>query len=277
MARPPRPQFPDGVYHVSARGNERSPVYRDDGDRRRFIELLAHVRGRYRWRVFSYCLMTNHYHLLVQTPEPNVARGMRQLNGVYAQWFNRRHGRVGHLFQGRYGARLVQADEHLLAAVRYIVRNPVRAGLCRAPEEWRWSSHRATLGREPPGFLDTAALLAHYGPTPAAARERYRAHCEQADEREHPAHPLIDGDKAFIVATLERIAPAPGVPRRYLQTPRPQLAHLLASPDLDAVAAAHAHGYSLREIARHLDTHASTLSRRLRRHPSGSTAATNGT
>lgn len=117
MARPPRPQFPGGVYHVSARGNERSPFYRDDGDRRCFLELVAHVRVRYGWRVFSYCLMTNHYHLLVQTPEPNLARGMSHLNGVYAQWFNCRHGRVGHLFQGRYGARLVQADEHLLAAV----------------------------------------------------------------------------------------------------------------------------------------------------------------
>ena len=166
MARPPRPQFPDGVCRVSARGNERFPAYRDDGGRHRFLELVATVRGRYRWRVFSYYLMTNHYHLLVQTSEPNLARGMRQLNGVYARWFNRRHGRVGHLFQGRYGARLVQADEHLLAAVRSIVRNPVRAGLCRAPEEWRWSSHR--------------------------------------------------------------IAPAPEVPRRYLQPPRPQLAHPLA-------------------------------------------------
>src|SRR3989304_3223061 len=147
MARPPRPQFPDGIYHVSARGNERAPIYRDDGDRRRFLELLAHVRERYRWRILAYCLMTNHYHLLVQTPEPNLARGMRQLNGAYAQWFNRRHRRVGHLFQGRYGARLVQADEHLLAALRYIVRNPVRAGLCRDPGGGGWSTHRAAAGK----------------------------------------------------------------------------------------------------------------------------------
>jgi len=104
------------------------------------------------------------------------------VNGVYAQWFNRRHARVGHVFQGRYAARLVQADEHLLAAVRYIVRNPVRAGLCRKPEEWRWSSHRATLGSEPCRFLDTRALLAHYGAASTAARERYRADCEHGDE-----------------------------------------------------------------------------------------------
>ena len=162
MARPPRLEFPDAVYHIMARGNERSSIYWDDGDRRHFLELLAEVGGGFRWRILAYCLMTNHYHLLVQTREPNLARGMRQLNGLYAQGFNRRHGRVGHLFQGRYSARLVQTDEYLRAAVRYIVRNPVRAGLCREPHGWRWSGHRAALGLEPPWFLDTATLLAYY-------------------------------------------------------------------------------------------------------------------
>lgn len=133
MARPPRLEIANGIYHVVARGNERAAIFWDDTDRGRFLELLAHVVHRYQWRVLAYCLMGNHYHLLVQTPEPNFARGMRQLNGVYAQRFNRRHGRVGHLLQGRYGARLVQEDGHLLAAVRYIVRNPVRAGLAGAP------------------------------------------------------------------------------------------------------------------------------------------------
>src|SRR5438552_1576101 len=124
MARPPRLEIPEATYHVSARGNERSSIYWDDGDRHHFLELLADGGEGFRWRILAYWLMTNHYHLLVQIPEANLARGMRQLNGVYAQGFNRRHGRVGHLFQGRYGARLVQADEHLRAAARYIVRNP---------------------------------------------------------------------------------------------------------------------------------------------------------
>src|SRR3990172_3863435 len=236
MARPPRPQFPDGIYHVSARGNERAPIYRDDGDRRRFLELVAHVRERYRWRILAYCLMTNHYHLLVQTPEPNLARGMRQLNGVYAQSFNRRHGRVGHLLQGRYGARLVQADEHLLAAARYIVLNPVRAGLCGNPIEWRWSSHRATLGLDPPWFLDTAALLSYYAPTRDAARERYSTHIEQT-EKESSQHPLVDGDERFTASVLKGIEPAPGVPQRYLRAPRPALSRLFATSDLDAAMA----------------------------------------
>ena len=209
--------------------------------------------------------MTNHYHLLMQTPEANLARGMRQLNGVYAQGFNRRHGRVGHLFQGRYGARLVQADEHLRAAARYIVRNPVRAGLCREPLGWRWSSHRPTLGLEQRWFLDTAALLAHYGGSPAQARERYRAHVEQEGEGQLPAHPLVEGDDAFVASLLERLQPAPDISRRYLRPPRPSLAVLLAAGDAAAMAAAHARGYSLREIARHLGVNASTVSRRLRR------------
>jgi REP element-mobilizing transposase RayT len=216
---------------VSSRGNERSPIYRDDADRRRFLEPLAQIAERYRWLVLAYCLMGNHYHLLAQTPEPNLAHGMRQLNGVYAQSFNRRHARVGHLFQGRYGARLVQADEHLLSAVRYIVRNPVQAGLCRNPEEWRWSSHRAALGREPPWFLDRRTLLAYFGSTRQEARERYRVHCEREDESDRSPHPLIDGDEPFIISSLERIQHAPGVPRRYLRAPRPALVELLSSPD----------------------------------------------
>ena len=277
MARPPRPQFPDGIYHVSARGNERSPIYRDASDRCQFLELVEHVHERYHWRILCYCLMTNHYHLLAQTPEPNLASGMRQLNGVYAQRFNRRHARDGHLFQGRYGARLVQADGHLLSAVRYIVRNPIRAGLCQNPEEWRWSSHRATLGGEPPWFLDTKALLIHFGTAPAEARERYRAHCEHDEGDDPSAHPLIAGDETFVVTTLGRIQPGPGIPRRYFRNPRPALADLLASPGIDAVAAAHDHGYPLREIARHLGVHASTVSRRLNRHRTKASAATDGT
>lgn len=274
MARPPRPQFSDGLYHVSARGNERSPIYRDAGDRRLFLELVAKAVERYHWRILCYCLMTNHYHLLLQTPEPNLSRGMRQLNGVYAQSFNHRHARVGHLFQGRYAARVVQADEHLLLAVRYIVRNPVRAGLCHDPSQWRWSSHRAALGKEPRWFLDRTGLLAHFGSTRASALERYRAHCEQEDGDGRSAHPLVDGDEAFVAMILGHLEPAPGVPRRYFQSPRPALADLLASPDQEAIAAARDHGYGVREIARHLGVDPATVSRRLRRYRAVATPET---
>jgi hypothetical protein len=221
--------------------------------------------------------MGNHYHLLAQTPEPNLARGMRQLNGVYAQGFNRRHGRVGHLLQGRYGARLVQEDGHLLAAVRYIVRNPVRAGLCSSPGGWRFSSHRATLGEEPAGFLDTDSVLSYYGRTRELARARYREHTELAGSDERPAHPLVQGDETFVARALERLERTPGVPRRYFRGPRPELSALLEFGDDDSLALAQAHGYSLRAIASHLGCHASTVSQRLRRHRTRSRSATNGT
>jgi len=274
MARPPRLQFPDAIYHVSARGNERAAIYRNEGDRRYFLQLLADAVRREHWRVLAYCLMTNHYHLLVQTPVPNLARGMRQLNGVYAQSFNRRHARVGHLFQGRYAARIVQEDAHLLLAVRYVVRNPVRARLCRDPEEWRWSSHRAALGTEPAWFLDRGSLLSYFGSSPGEALAGYRDYCREPDSPALDRHPLIDGDETFTVTTLERIEPVPGIPRRYFQSPRPALAALLTSSGPDAITAAREAGYGVREIARHLGVAPSTVSRRLRGR---SGLATNGT
>lgn len=197
VARPPRLEIAGGTYHVTARGNERAAIVRNSTDRRAFLELLGSVREEYGWRVLSYCLMNNHYHLLVQTAVPNLSRGMRQLNGVYAQWFNRRYRRVGHLFQGRYGARLVQRDEHLLAAVRYIVMNPVSAGLCLDPNAWGWSSHRATLGLDPPGLVDIETVLSYFAADRARAREMYSAHVEGAAS-ELPAHPLVDGDREFV-------------------------------------------------------------------------------
>lgn len=267
MARPPRLLIPGGIYHVTARGNERGLLYRDPVDNERFLDILAEVTRRQRWRVLAYCLMGNHYHLLIQTPEPNLAAGMRQLNGVYAQSFNRRHTRVGHLFEGRYDAKLVQEDGHLHLTVRYIVGNPVRAGLCRQPCGWLWSSHRATIGETtPPPFYDVDALLARYGPNADAARRRYREHTEQADTPEASWHPLIVGDDAFVADALARVRPAAGIPRRYLRAPRPDLATLLSTIAGQAgIATAHEHGYSLREIARHLGVNVSTVSRRLRR------------
>ena len=123
MARPLRIEYPGAVYHVTSRGNEKKPVFRDDIDRENFLNTLQHVNKRYNWICHAYCLMTNHYHLLIETPDGNLALGMRQLNGVYTQLFNKRHGRTGHLFQGRYKAILIQKDSHLLEVCRYVVLN----------------------------------------------------------------------------------------------------------------------------------------------------------
>ena len=139
MARPLRIEFPGAVYHVTSRGNERKAVFRDDQDRKMFLDTLKGVTLRYNWLCHAYCLMENHYHLLIDTPDGNLSIGMRQLNGIYTQRFNKRHGRVGHLFQGRFKAVLVRKDSHLLEACRYVVLNPVRAGRVQRPEEWIWS------------------------------------------------------------------------------------------------------------------------------------------
>jgi len=126
MARPLRLEFPGGIYHVTARGNERRWIFRDDADRLAFLDVLARVLDRFGWLCLAYCLMGNHYHLLVETPRPNLARGMRQLNGVYAQRFNRRHNRVGHLTQGRYGAVLVEGVVQLVIDELLEARLPLR-------------------------------------------------------------------------------------------------------------------------------------------------------
>ena len=134
MARPLRIEFPGALYHVTSRGNARQRVFRDDEDREMFLATLAWVVERFGWRCHAYCLMDNHIHLLIETPQPNLSRGMRQLNGVYTQPFNRRHRKVGHLFQGRFKAVLVEKERYLLELARYIVLNPVRAKMVKTPE-----------------------------------------------------------------------------------------------------------------------------------------------
>jgi REP element-mobilizing transposase RayT len=178
MPRPPRQEVADGVHHVFARGNRRQRIYDDDLDRRIYLSLLGRVVRDKRWRVLAYCLMENHVHLLIQTPEPNLGSGMQRLHSAYAQLSNERHGRSGHLFQGRYGSVPVQTDEQLWTVARYIALNPVEAGLCSAPTDWRWSSHEAILGGPRPAWLDVPRLLAFFGAAGGEPRERYRAFVE---------------------------------------------------------------------------------------------------
>jgi REP element-mobilizing transposase RayT len=175
VSRPLRLDRADAIHHATARGNAREALYRDATDRVRWRDVLAETAERFSWLVLAYCQMGNHYHLLVETPRPTLSRGMRHLNGVYAQRFNARHGRVGHVFQARFHARLVERDEHLLAVAAYIPTNPVRARLCSTPVSWRWSSYRATIGLEPPGFLAVERLLSFFG-APASARANATEH-----------------------------------------------------------------------------------------------------
>ncbi|MEJ2696952.1 MAG: transposase [Candidatus Sulfobium sp.] len=144
MARPLRIEYDGALYHVTSRGNERKRIFRDDEDRAAFLDTLLKVNERYNWMCHAYCLMNNHYHLIIETPDGNLSQGMRQLNGVYTQLFNRRHHRVGHLFQGRFKTILIEKEGYLLEVSRYVVLNPVRAKAVERPEHWKWSSYRGT-------------------------------------------------------------------------------------------------------------------------------------
>ncbi len=187
MARSLRIQFPGAVYHVTSRGNARGMVFDDDSDRAKFLDVLSSVIEKYRWLCHAYCLMGNHYHLLLETPEANLSRGMRQLNGIYTQVFNRRHGRCGHLFQGRYKAILVDKDSYLLTLCRYIVLNPVAARMVATPEDWHWSSYAATAGLvTSPPFLTTDWSLSQFSQNREAARQRYREFVAEGFEQPSP-------------------------------------------------------------------------------------------
>ena len=164
MVRPLRIEFPGALYHVTSRGDRQEAIFDDDQDRTALLNILGDVVSRFRWQCHAYCLMGNHYHLMIETPQGNLTKGMRQLNGVFTQWSNRRHQRSGHLFQGRYKAILVDRNAYFLELARYIVLNPVRARIVAQPGQWPWSSYRAMVGEEPsPKWLATDGLLAQFG------------------------------------------------------------------------------------------------------------------
>jgi putative transposase len=205
MARPLRIQFAGALYHVTSRGDGREAIYIQDQDRQVWLEVLGHVCERFNWVVHAYCQMGNHYHLLVETPEGNLAKGMRQLNGVYTQRFNQAHARVGHVFQGRYKAILVQKEAYLLELSRYVVLSPVRARMVGEAGDWPWSNYRATAGMAPvPDSPRTAAQL------------RYGLFRSSASSSPSVSHRRFRGSRASGMERPSRRAWAPGQtsPRR---------------------------------------------------------------
>ena len=175
MARPLRIEFAGATYHVTSRGNEQRPIFYSDDDRLAFLAFLGDAALRFGWSITAWVLMTNHFHLALQTPEPNLSKGMQWLNGTYAAWFNRRHKRSGHLFQGRFRAFLVEKEAYYAEVLRYVVLNPVRAHLVTHPADYRWSSYCATAGLEAvPRWLDIAAVLEPFGGGNEIAQLAYR-------------------------------------------------------------------------------------------------------
>ena len=272
MARPLRIEYKGAVYHITSRGNTRQIIFLDDEDRLGFLKILEEVVARYNWLCHAYCLMTNHYHLLVETPDANLSRGMRQLNGVYTQMFNRRHARSGHLLQGRYKAIIVEKESHLLELARYIVLNPVRAELVRHPRAWRWSSYRATAGEEgTPGFLTVDWILSQFHQDRSRARREYRKFVREGYGIDvwNELRGVILGTNRFVEdlkPLLHEKAPVEEIPRRERLVIRPGLDELFAGivdksdRNERIYKAVRAYGYTLKEVADALGLHYSTVS-----------------
>jgi REP element-mobilizing transposase RayT len=196
MARPLRVEYPGAFYHVLNRGNNQEEIFLNDRDRQKFLEYLGKAHERFSIIIHTYCLMSNHFHLLVETPEPNLSRAMQWINVSYATYFNRKHGRHGHLFQGRFKAILIDADEYLKHLSRYIHLNPVRAKMVADPSNYRWSSYFAYISKERnPQFLETDRLLSNFGERKKEAKRHYKAFVEDANIRifENPHKQLTEG------------------------------------------------------------------------------------
>jgi putative transposase len=182
MARPLRIEYPGAFYHVMNRGNSGQDLFKSKRDSERFLEYLETAVDRFFLRIHVYCLMTNHYHLLVETPEANLSRAVQWINQSYAAYFNRKQHRQGHLFQGRFKSILVEADEYLKELSRYIHLNPVRAGIVAKSDAHLWSSYSAYIGKtKRPEWLETRWLLSQFGQKNKDAKQQYRAFVEMVD------------------------------------------------------------------------------------------------
>lgn len=276
MARPLRMELAGGVYHVTARGDRREDIYLDDDDRQQWLGVLAHVCQRFNWVCHAWCQMTNHYHIVVETPEANLSAGMRQLNGVYTQRFNRKHDRVGHVFQGRFKGILVEKDSYLLELARYVVLNPVRAGMVRSAARWTWSSYLEMIGvRAAAAWLQTDWILAQFSAQRTRAQEKYMDFVQDGIKRESvwielKGQIFLGGDK-FVERMQQKmgekaeIGEIPRAQRRPMAKPLSHYARLYKERN-DAITEAYATGdFTLQDIADYFDLHYTTISRILSR------------
>jgi REP element-mobilizing transposase RayT len=274
MARPLRIEYPGAVYHITARGNAQQDIFLDESDYLEMLNVLCWVVKRFNWLLHAYCLMGNHYHLLIETPDGNLSAGMRQLNGVYTQRFNRRHSRAGHVMQGRYKSILVEKETYLLELSRYIVLNPVRAVMVKKPEQWRWSSYRKTAGTgEGVSCLTVEWQLNLFARTRRTAQEKYKDFVDAGKGAQSPMEKLTGqallGEEGFIEKMKPLLADKENIqeiPRRQRYLGRPSIEKLLkkglrGDPAAEAAYRAHVeYGYTLKEIGQGLGLHYTTIS-----------------
>jgi len=275
MARPLRIEYPNAVYHVTSRGNARNKIFLSDQDRENFLFVLGSVVKRFNWLCHAYCLMDNHYHLMIETPDANLSRGMRQLNGVYTQKYNWWHSKTGHIFQGRYKSILVEKENYLLELCRYVVLNPVRADMAQKPGEWKWSSYEATAGlKNVPDYLTVGWILGLFSWNKKEAQKRYRKFVSEGIQQGSPWKDLqgqiLLGEEGFIDKFKDHLTDKEKIkeiPRAQRYVSRPTLSKLFSSSERTIKRNKHiykAHinyGYSLKEIADHLNIHYTTVSK----------------
>lgn len=279
MARPLRIELAGGLYHITSRGDRREDIYFGEADRLAWLDIFSQVCSRFNWVCHAWCQMTNHYHLVVETAEGNLAQGMRQLNGVYTQTINRSHRRVGHVFQGRYKAILVEKDRYLLELARYVVLNPVRAGMVRKAGAWPWSSYAAMIGSEAaPSWLQTDWILGQFSPQRGRAIKKYIDFVREGAGLPSPWDQLSGqiflGSEGFLkrmqkLADKAAIGEIPRAQRRPLAKPLTHYRDKIADAKR-AMTAAYATGdYTMQEIADCFDVHYATVSRAVRRSEGG--------
>ncbi|MCX5781728.1 MAG: transposase [Elusimicrobia bacterium] len=268
MVRPLRLTYEGAVYHITSRGNARMKIFHCDTDRQEFLRVLGSVIERYKWVCHGYCLMSNHYHLIIETPSGNLSIGMRQLNGVYTQSSNRKHKSCGHIFQGRFKAIHVEKGNYLLELSRYIVLNPVRAKMCKSPEQYEWSSYRSFIGIEkPPAFLFVDWVLSQFSNKRTSAIKDYTGFVKEGYS-DKPWERLVGqiyyGSNGFIERIKSGNEELKEVPKEHLQPLKPALKKLLVEEN-GMVKAYKEYGYKLKEIAKELNVHYATVSRKLKK------------
>ena len=275
MARPFRLKLAGGLYHVTSRGDRREDIFFDDADRLAWLEVFAQTCKRFNWVCHAWCLMDNHYHIVVETIEGNLAQGMRHLNGVYTQTFNRTHKRVGHVFQGRYKAIIVEKDGYLLELARYVVLNPLRAGMVKDIADWHWSSYAAMLGTQnAPEWLQTDWILGQFSPQRRRAINRYmdfvRAGVGLPSVWEQLSGQVFLGSERFLkrmqaMSDKAAIGEIPRAQRRPVAKPLDYYQTKYRDAKAAMIAAYATGDYTLQAIADHFGVHYATVSRAVKK------------